>query len=582
MTKSSTTMGDCTKLVEGLALALGFSDSSSIALQELEDSREAAFASTDPDEFAFWYLKSEVFSKFRAVGSGQELEDAALEKFWAAELACMGATSRLYAGLESLPSCPPSTARIFSRARRLLQGWMGDFELAELPQFCNWGPGATTEFSRRRATRSNKWELATHVTPKALPYALTFRTWLGLERIVSPLPPLQVVSGNRVTTVPKTYKGDRTIAIEPSWNAFLQKGVGGMIRARLNRLGCLTPDAQSRNRAAARQGSETGLLSTIDLSMASDSVSMALVELLWPASWVQVFSDLRSPVFQNPDAGWSISGLDEDALPAVIPYEKVSSMGCGFTFELETATFLALCVAASEKGNAGVVRVYGDDIICASSDAGLVLDTLHYAGFRHNADKTFITGPFRESCGGHYWRGSDVTPFYVKSVPTLLSQVIELANKLLLWSAMRGRSGPHGELPFLLREVWRSCFRRVGKPFRGPFGTSGTLWSEWDRATPRYCPDTASFYVRSVRRKVVVHPEHDRRGALADALYADHQDIGDSSSRRYSPKLLGELLRGLEGDDVSYSSRLTGMEKDVVSPIWVPGSRWPSLPVSWL
>lgn len=577
MTKSKTKVGDCTRLVTGLASSLGFNECDSICESEIEDSREAAFASKTSDEFAFWYLKSEVFSKFAAIGSGEELENAAIEKFWKAELACMGASTRLYAPLDSVSQCPREVAAVFNRARNLLAQWFGEFDLTELPQHCNWGPGATTELSRRKATKSNKWEFATHVTPKALPYALAFRAWLGLGRIVD-LPELQVVRGNKVTTVPKSYKGNRTIAIEPSWNAFLQKGVGGMIRARLTRLGMLTPDAQSRNRAAAREGSTTGLLSTIDLSMASDSVSTALIELLWPASWSQVLQDLRSPEFLNPDRGWSVSGLPADALADYIPYEKISSMGCGYTFELETATFLALVCAASQRGNADVCRVYGDDIICSTDDAAFVLEVLQYAGFRHNAEKTFVTGPFRESCGGHYWQGHDVTPFYVKSVPSLLSQVIELANKLLLWSGMRQCA----DLQHLLRGVWQDAFRRVGKPFRGPIGTAGTIWSEWDRATPVFVPDTHSYYVQSCRRRIEVHPEWDRRGALADALYADHLEPEISRPKRFSTQLLGELLRGLEGDDISYSSRLTGLERDVVSPVWIPSSRWPSLPVSWL
>ena len=66
-------------------------------------------------------------------------------------------------------------------------------------------------------------------------------------------------------TVPKSYKTNRVIAIEPSWSMFFQKGVGRMIRKRLERFGQLHPDAQERAKNFARVGSDTGLLATLDL-----------------------------------------------------------------------------------------------------------------------------------------------------------------------------------------------------------------------------------------------------------------------------------------------------------------------------
>lgn len=587
MTKVKTTKpGNCTRIVSSIATTLGFNDPLEICPNEMKEAREAAFLSKDPDEFAFWYLKSEVFSKFRSASDGgQELREAALDRFWEAEVACMAATPRLIGPSEVNPSIPTTLIPAINRARRWVERVLGPFDINELPNHIGWGPGATTEFSRRRATRSNKWEFSTHVTPAAEPYAWAIREWLGLRSFMD-LPELSPVLGNKVTTVPKSYKTDRTIAIEPTWNAFLQKGLGGMIRARLNRLGLLTPDAQHRNRVAACEGSLTGELATIDLSSASDTVSIALCELLLPADWFRAVDDLRSHYFstQGLMLDWSAMFRDDrDGMPPWVPYDKISSMGCGFTFELETLLFQALTVAASGKGNTRGVRAYGDDIICNTDDYEAVSALLAHAGFKQNAEKSFATGPFRESCGGHYWHGLDVTPFYIKEVPTLLSQVIEIANKLLGWSCLRVDSKEHPGLPRLLRESWLLAYRSIPRAFRGPFGLPGCVWTNWDLATPSYDASTQSWRVLRCQRKVLMHDESDRLGALAEALSVKRMEAQLRRNSPFSPLMGAEWWTKDEDPltDIQASSRRTGLERDVVSRAWVPSTRWSTLPVSW-
>jgi hypothetical protein len=85
-------------------------------------------------------------------------------------------------------------------------------------------------------------------------------------------------------------------------------------------------------------------------------------------------------------------------------------MGNGFTFELESLIFFAI---ASCSCDAGIVSVYGDDIIVPSQYATDVMKNLEMCGFSLNWDKSFIDGPFRESCGGDYFEGFDIRPVYV-------------------------------------------------------------------------------------------------------------------------------------------------------------------------
>jgi len=99
--------------------------------------------------------------------------------------------------------------------------------------------------------------------------------------------------------------------------------------------------------------------------------------------------------------------------------EKFSSMGNGYTFELETLLFAAISSTALQMvGGKGVLGddlyVYGDDIIVPSEHSQSVIAALRFCGFTTNADKTFVAGPFRESCGGDFFCGHPVRGYYMK------------------------------------------------------------------------------------------------------------------------------------------------------------------------
>ena len=177
----------------------------------------------------------------------------------------------------------------------------------------------------------------------------------------------------------------------------------------------LHPDAQEHHQRLAREASVRGHLTTDDLRSASDCVTLALTKLLTPQAWFEAFYRLRSHVGTLPDG-------------SQITYEKISSMGNGYTFELETLLFYALVRAVC--GKEGTVSVYGDDLIYPSQFVGPVRELLAFCGFETNVEKSFATGPFRESCGGHYFKGHDVTPFYLAQLPTTWAGIIELHNNL--------------------------------------------------------------------------------------------------------------------------------------------------------
>jgi hypothetical protein len=212
-----------------------------------------------------------------------------------------------------------------------------------------------------------------------------------------------VSDGNKVVLVPKNAKTDRSIAVEPSLDTFFQLGIGRLMRVGLLRNG-VDLQTQETNRDLARYGSLTGKVATIDLSMASDTVSKTVVEALLPADWLLAMKCTRSP-------HWRL-GRETGV------YQKFSSMGNGYTFELESVIFLAVAQAVTRELGLPPweVTVFGDDITIGSEGVDLLMRSLAFLGFSINKDKSFWTGPFRESWGKNTFLVTIVRPYSIRSL----------------------------------------------------------------------------------------------------------------------------------------------------------------------
>jgi hypothetical protein len=199
-----------------------------------------------------------------------------------------------------------------------------------------------------------------------------------------------------------------------------------MIRRCLKREG-INLDDQSRNQRLAEAAFSRGL-STIDLEAASDSVSTELVRAVLPTSWFDLLDDLRTHMVKL--TGGELHNLS-----------KFSSMGNGFTFELESLIFYALChvvVREFKKDMSSPIAVYGDDLIVSREHYDDVVSALELVGFIVNKDKSFKDGFFFESCGKHYYKGVDVTPPYQKEVCVTHDQWVRFANRLWRWGFRLG------------------------------------------------------------------------------------------------------------------------------------------------
>jgi hypothetical protein len=166
----------------------------------------------------------------------------------------------------------------------------------------------------------------------------------------------------------------------------------------------------------ARVGSLDGSYATIDLSDASDLVSYDLVRNIFKPiapTFLDYVEGCRSETAKMPSG-------------ELVTLRKFASMGSAMCFPMEAMIFFTLAMTAffevdaspvsrkAIKRYSAKISVYGDDIIVPSRYATAVMDKLEAYGLRVNHSKSFTQGFFRESCGGDYYRGHDVTPVYIR------------------------------------------------------------------------------------------------------------------------------------------------------------------------
>lgn len=429
-------------------------------------------------KFGVAYLFQELFSKFDDKLPSPDKEAATWERFFQAEEQCRLTNHRLSYDKSRHSVSATSVWSVIELARRKIAKIVGEFSWNDAAVGFNFGPGATTRLPRRKADFVYKYSGKPETTAgnAALALACISASPLWKESTSSGEGlPFEIIRGNRIVTVPKNYKVDRTIAIEPCMNMYVQKGIGTLLRRKLRSVG-FDLDCQEKNQRLALVGSISGLLATVDLSMASDTVSKEIVRHLLPSDWYEALEQCRSPVGVLPCGKFHY-------------YHKFSSMGNGYTFELETLIFVGLCLALLEIHRIEDRRlaVYGDDIVVSTAIVPELLDIFSFCGFTVNTKKTHLSGPFRESCGKHYLSGNDVSPFYVKSAPDRLTSLFLLHNQLHRWC---GRNKWNEEIDVnLMRQLLQSLRGFAPSNWRRPripdgFG-DGAFIGTFDSCRPR-------------------------------------------------------------------------------------------------
>lgn len=235
---------------------------------------------------------------------------------------------------------------------------------------------------------------------------------------------------SHTTFVPKSYKTFRTISMEPATLMFLQQGIWRRLdnfveghRYLRRRIGF---HDQQRNRSLAAEGSFSRNYCTVDLSAASDSVGWQLVKRVFEGT----------PLLKHLIATRSKQTLLPNG--ELLDLKKFAPMGSAMCFPVETLIFAACCeYVTREHGRHLTYSVFGDDIIVPTECYDDVLHVLTVLGFTVNRDKSFFEPEcwFRESCGGEFCDGFDVTPlrvsrkYYSELDNVALTGLIETANE---------------------------------------------------------------------------------------------------------------------------------------------------------
>lgn len=447
----------------------------------------------DARSFENDYLAVSFLSKYPFTGRERLTRSKAVESFLEAEELCRSTNKQFLSSKLCSDSFTAPVHSVLHGMQGKIASILGDFSFEEWHRNLRFGPGADTSHSGIRATVYDKMSTKFSCTADSVAVALaavnSSQVWLRSTYGLGPFDDgpyrrleasdLEIVPGSKITFVPKNAKTDRAIAIEPHLNIYLQLGIGAMIRSRLLRCG-LNLNDQSANQRLARRGSILNHLATIDLSMASDTIARRLVQTLLPVHWFEMLDLVRSKSGKLPDDDKSIY------------FEKFSSMGNGFTFELESLIFYALgwSVCTHLGLPTAELSVYGDDIVIPAEGTELLFQMLEILGFKANVKKSFFNGPFRESCGKDYYNGIDVRPVFLKEKPSDAQSIIRMANGLRRLAHRRSGSFCCDRL---LRRPWLSAVRRLPKSvsssLMGPLfredGSSddGTLGVSFEEAT---------------------------------------------------------------------------------------------------
>lgn len=357
---------------------------------------------------------------------------------------------------------------------------------------------------------------------------------------------------NVLTFVPKSATALRAISMEPCLLQFLQQGIKDQLYRNFEMSPYLRDSIHLRdsgfNRRLALEGSRNGQWATIDLSSASDTVSSDLVSRgCVGTTWFRPLMSTRSlrTLLPNGDT---------------FDLRKFAPMGSACAFPVECLVFLSAArLAAQEDTSTRYERqhvlVYGDDIIVHSAVADRLVSVLTEAGFTVNQDKSFIRGPFRESCGIEAYLGVDITPMYhrvsyLDGTRRLYPGLVSHANEAFIKGFFR------------LREYYISQIRNVtGRRYRHvPYTVYGDddsrLWSRCGESSPDgYDRNYQSPYRRELQTTVKEHRINpgDR---TPNGELAAYQSCLQALERAQAPWDRGPLLEGPHSHVVSTTSAI--------------------------
>jgi hypothetical protein len=356
------------------------------------------------------------------------------------------------------------------------------------------GPGAVAE-------RLKNWEKSQFPNwPRKLQGTFPFE-YCGINRSNSPHVerPLNHEVASRLIAVPKTTKGPRLIAAEPTSHQWCQQLVLRFLFDQCRKhFGASFIDFkdQSKSGDLVLKASLDRKLATVDLSDASDRLTCWTVERMFRAnSSILIALHAARTRYLRDEISEEMSFLS---------LRKFASQGTATTFPVMSLVMLFIALGATLRDDEEVtwsnirkyrdqVRVFGDDIILPAHGYARLTRAMTLLQLKVNEAKSYVRGHFRESCGTDGYAGYDVTPVKPKVLvadsPASCQAVVDNSNNLYMKGYWHASTACYDLLPARLRRRIRIVGPHdVG--FRGVTSYSGGyehhLAKRWNSRLHRY------------------------------------------------------------------------------------------------
>lgn len=366
--------------------------------------REWALRYTPLDSYEFkkMYQITNLLAKYtfsyEAKGASA-YDQAAVDKF-------LNVQRRLYDHKYDAASLDVITNDVVMFAKGFIQEVLGEYDLEEHLSLCYFPKKSSRGSNLRNSTLCHKWEAGlTGSSYHCQWFTRVYKPWHSHCQKRKLMTPVEIEE-LQATLVAKRWNSRRLICPNTGIGGLYTNGLGRVIEDRLRRRGYDIKNLTEVHKKLACQASRTNALVTCDQSTASDNITVGLAERLLPIRWFRACVNGRIPRMRVGDNE--------------IHMVTLSTMGIGYTFPLQTLIFLALahgCLLHFEASGRVVkdrtISCFGDDLIFPKEIYELVGHVFERLGLVINHNKTFASGPFRESCGGDYHNGCDVRPAFL-------------------------------------------------------------------------------------------------------------------------------------------------------------------------
>lgn len=318
------------------------------------------------------------------------------------------------------------------------------------------GPGAVSD--RKGTVNKYNFPRWSDKLERWFPYSLCGRT-AGAEGDH----PSNHEMPSRLIAVPKTAKGPRLIASEPTEHQWCQQLTRHFMVEELRRIfgsSFICFSRQELSQDLVLRASKDARLATVDLSSASDRLSCWVVE--------RVFR--KGPSILHALHASRTRYIREDILaaPSFLKMKKFASQGTAVTFPVQSLVFLCLALGVSiDKPSYRIemsdiwkmrhqVRVFGDDIIIPTHAYDSLVQVMDSLELKVNDSKSFYRGRFRESCGLDAFGGINITPVKITHInattPAGRASLIDTSNNFFRSGYWRTAEILESKLPGWIRK----------------------------------------------------------------------------------------------------------------------------------